>query len=116
MELKKRQQMQERIKFDILKIFRKHLLDIDFYYYRGGRTLFVTYEDFKPEQHARQLLKRVVTGKWNIVIRREFSSKNIMNTMLDMYRQNRVAVVDMVNNELVPFEIRDYVNGRMATK
>ena len=36
--------------------------------------------------------------------------------MLDMYRQNRVAVVDMVNNELKPFEIRDYVNKRMASK
>ena len=116
MKQNERQQKQEQAEAAIRKILGKHLLDIDFHYYRGGRTLFVTYEDCKSEQDTRQLLKRAVTGKWNIVLRRGFSNKNVMNTMLDMYHQNRVAVVDMVNGELMPYGIRDYVDGRMAAK
>lgn len=116
MKQKERQQKQEQVEATIRKIFGEHLLDVSFHYYRGGRSISINYEDLKPEQEMRSELKLAVIGKWNFVLLRKFSAKNVMNTMLDLYNKNRVAVVDMKNGELKPFTIQAYVNGLMAVK
>lgn len=45
------------------------------------------------------------------IFRHDRKELNIMVTMLDMYKENKVAVVDLVDGELKPYEIRDYVDG-----
>lgn len=116
MKQNERQQKQKQAEAVVRKIFGEHLLDVSFHYYRGGRSIFINYEDLKPEQEMRSELKRAVIGKWNFVLLRKYSTKNVMNTMLDLYNKNRVAVVDIKNGELRPFTIQAYVNGLMAVK
>lgn len=43
------------------------------------------------------------------------TEEQIIQTLLHLYRNNRVAVVEMRNGELKPYTIADYVD-RMAEK
>lgn len=38
------------------------------------------------------------------------SDKELAKALLDMYRQNRVAIVDRYDGELAPFTIKEYVD------
>lgn len=42
------------------------------------------------------------------------SDLKVMITMFNIYRRNRVAVVDVENGELCPYEVRDFVDRKMV--
>lgn len=44
-------------------------------------------------------------------MRRVYSNKLIKDTLFDVYNKNHVAIVDMVNGELKPYTIRDYIHN-----
>lgn len=88
--------------------------EADFCYYRGQKAVFVTYEDFKPEEEVKQKLCELLGSEWKVVVKRVYSDLTIMLTMLKLYKENRVAIVDEEDGELRPYTIRAYVYKRMA--
>lgn len=113
MKPKERIRNERRIENALREIFGCHLASIEFGYYRGGRKIYVAYEDFKPYDETRALVRDVLQGKWNLILRRSYSSEYVKNTLLEIYNKNRIAVVDVVNGELKPYPIRVYVLNMM---
>ena len=116
MKPEERKQIQKQIEDAIRSILGDHFISVDFCYYRGGRGIVVTYEDFKPEAEVKEEITKVIEGRWRIITVREFSNENIMHTMLGIYKENRVAVVDQENGELKPYTVQAYVNRMMSQK
>ena len=114
MKQNERKQMQKRIEEAVRGILGTHFISVDFCYYRGGKGIVVTYEDYKPEAEVKEEIMKVIEGRWKIITVREFSNENIMHTMLGIYKQNRVAIVDQVNGELKPYTVQAYVNRIMT--
>lgn len=116
MKQTERKQVQRQIEEAVRAILGDHFISVDFCYYRGGKGIVVTYEDYKPEAEVKEEITKVMEGRWRIITVREFSNENIMHTMLGIYKQNRVAVVDQENGELKPYTVQGYVNGIMDGK
>ena len=114
MKQTERKQVQRQIEEAVRGILGDHFISVDFCYYRGGKGIVVTYEDFKPEAEVKEEITKVIEGRWKIITVREYSNENIMHTMLDIYKENRVAVVDVENGELKPYTVQAYVNRMMA--
>lgn len=107
---KKERRQQEQAAETVLRgIFGESFKEADFCYYRGNKAVLVTYEDFKPEAEAKRMAVEALGAGWNVVVKREYSDLAIMMAMLKIFKQNRVAVVDEVDGELRPFQIREYV-------
>ena len=116
MNSKERKRNEQRIEDALRELFGRHLVSIEFEYYRGGREISVTYEDFKPYAEARALICEVLQGKWMLFLHRNYSNERIKNALFDMYNLNRVAVVDVENGNLKPYTIRNYIYGLMDKK
>ena len=114
MKQKERKQVQKQIEEAIRGILGEHFINVDFCYYRGGKGIIVTYEDYKPEASVKEEIAKAIEGRWRIIVEREYSNENIMHTMLGVYKENRVAVVDCENGELKPYTVQAYVNRIMA--
>ena len=84
--------------------------EVDFCYWRGRKSMLVVYEDYKPEDEAKREVTEAVGSEWKVVVKREFSDVTVMLTMLNLYKENRIAVVDMEDGELRPYTVRAYVN------
>lgn len=106
----------KKIEDSIRDILGDNFKSVDFYYCQGKREVIVTYVDFKPEPEVKgEIIKRIEEG-WDIILQREYSQENIMRTMLDIYNENRIAIVDCENGELKPYTVRSYVNRIMSNK
>ena len=114
MKQKERKQVQKQIEEAVRGILGDHFISVDFCYYRGGKGIIITYEDYKPEVSVKEEIAKAVEGRWKIITVREYSNENIMHTMLGVYKQNRVAIVDQVNGELKPYTVQAYVNRIMS--
>ena len=107
----------EKLIEDMLReIIGHHLVSVDFWYRRGSRCIFVTYEDFKPYLEVQAMVRKVLQGKCNLTLIRNYSNEQIKNTLFEVYSENKVAVVDMVNGELRPYTIRNYIHDLMSKK
>ena len=75
--------------------------------------MFVTYKDCNPEAVVKREVMEAVGPEWKVV-KREFSDVTVMLTMLKLYKENRIAVVDVEEGELRPYAVRTYVNRLMG--
>ena len=116
MKPKEREKNERRIEDALREMLGHHLVGVDFWYHRGSRGIFVTYEDFKPYEEVQTMIRDILQGKWELTLHRIYSNKLIKDTLFDVYNANRVAVVDMVDGELKPYTIRNYIHGLMAKK
>ena len=116
MKAKERERNERTIKDTLREILGSHLISVDFLYNRGRKNILVTYEDFKPFLEVQSLILKSLQGKWNLTLIRNYSNEQIKNTLFEVYSENRVAVVDMVNGELKPYTIRNYIHDLMAKK
>ena len=111
MKPKKREENERCIKNALREILGRHLIGVEFWYQRGSKKIFVTYKDFKPHIEIEPIIRKVSREKWSIILRRVYSNKLIKDTLFDVYNKNHVAIVDMVNGELKPYTIRDYIHN-----
>ena len=116
MKTKEREKNERRIEDALREVFGRHLVSVEFWYHRGGRGIFVTYEDFKPYVEAQTMIRDILQGRWKLTLQRIYSNERIKDTLFDVYNKNRAAVVDVVNGELKPYTIRNYRHGLMAKK
>lgn len=116
MKPKEKRQQEQEIREALEDFFGEAYKEADFCYYRGKKGVLVTYEDFKPEREVKEKVCELVGDGWNVVLKREFSDLTVMLTMLRLYKENRIAVVDVINGELTPYQVRVYVNMLMAEK
>ena len=65
-------------------------------------------------EEVKQKLCELLGSEWKVVVKRVYSDLTIMLTMLKLYKENRVAIVDEEDGELKPYTIRAYVYKRMA--
>lgn len=113
MTKKERRQQEQAAETVLRDIFGESFKEADFCYYRGKKAVLVTYEDFKPEDEAKRMAVDALGSGWNVGVKREYSDLAIMMAMLKMFKQNRVAIVDVEEGELRPYEIREYVLRQM---
>lgn len=116
MTKKERRQQEQKVRGILEDFFGEAYKEADFCYYRGNKAVLVTYEDFKPEEEVKQKLCELLGSGWKVVVKREYSDLAIMMAMLKMFKQNRVAVVDEVDGELRPFQIRHYVLRQLESQ
>lgn len=116
MKPKEKQQQEQKVREALEDFFGEAYKEADFCYYRGKKGVLVTYEDFKPERDVKEKVCELVGDGWNVALKREFSDLTVMLTMLRLYKENRVAIVDVVDGELKPYQVRVYVNMLMAEK
>lgn len=116
MKLKERREQERKLEDALRGIFGASFKEADFCYHRGKKGLLVTYEDFKPESELKPVVQEAVGSEWRVVLKREFSDVAIMLTLLKLYKENRVAVVDIIDGELRPYQIRQYVNWMLTGK
>ena len=116
MKHKEREQTQKQIEDAIHGILGEHLHSVSFCYYQGGRDVIVSYEDFKTESEVKGEIRKLLNGKWRVVVERTYSNESIINAMLGIYQANRVAIVDLKNGELKPYTARCYVNNLLSQK
>ena len=114
METKERHQQEQRIREALADFFGDSYREAEFYYSRTKKGILITYDDFKPEREIKEKVADIVGKDWNIVLKREFSDLTIMLTMLKLYKENRVVIVDAEDGKLKPYTIRAYVYMRMA--
>ena len=112
-EIKERRNEEKRVWEALRHLFKDCLVDIEFGYYKHMKGMIVTYEDYKPEDAVKQEVMESVGNDWKVVLKREFSDLSIMMTMLKLYKENRIAVVDEEGGELRPYTVRAYVNRLM---
>ena len=92
------------------KFFGQGVYQVDFAKARGGRLgALVTYTDFLSEHLAGQMLADIIPSEVHVVLKREYGELTIMLTLLKLYKENRVAIVDEINGELRSYQIRHYV-------
>ena len=113
METKERHQQEQRIREALTDFFGDSYREAEFYYSRTKKGILITYDDFKPEREIKEKVADIVGKEWNIVLKREFSDLTIMMTLLKLYKENRVVIVEMAAGNLKPYTIRMYVNGLM---
>jgi hypothetical protein len=116
MKPKEREKNERRIEDALREMFGRHLVGVEFWYHRGGRGIFVTYEDFKPYEEVQTMIRDILQGRWKLTLQRIYSNERIKDTLFDVYNKNRVAVVDMVNGELKPYTIRNYIHNLMMKR
>ena len=116
MKPKEKRLQEQKIREALEDFFGEAYKGADFCYYRGKGGVLVTYEDFKPESEVKEEVCELVGDGWNVVLKREFSDLTVMLTMLKLYKENRIAIVDVINGELTPFQVRVYVNMLMSEK
>lgn len=109
-----RKQEEQQVRGVLDGIFGTSLKEAEFCYYRGSKAILVTYEDFKTEDEAKRLAVDALGSDWKVVVKREYSDLTIMLTMLRLYKENRIAVADVVEGELRAFPVRVYVNSLMG--
>lgn len=113
MKPKEKRQQEQQVREVLEDFFGEAYREADFCYYRGKKAVLVTYEDFKPEEEVKQSLCELLGSEWRVVVKRVFSDLTVMLTLLKLYKENRVAVVDRVDGELRPYTIREYVWRKM---
>lgn len=113
MKRTERRQQEQEIEAMLRTILGDSFKEVDFCYYRKNRGMLVTYEDFKPEKDLLEEIRQAVGSEWNVVLKREYSDLAIMMAMLKMFKKNRVAIVDIEEGELRPYQIREYVLRQM---
>lgn len=111
MKPKEREKNERHIENALREIFGRHLVAVEFCYRRGSRKIFVTYKDLKPYVEIQGMIRKTLKGRWIIIPRCVYSNKLIKDTLFDVYNKNRIAVVDMVDGELKPYTIRNYIHG-----
>lgn len=111
MKPKEREKNERHIEDALREVFGRHLVSVEFWYHRGGRGIFVTYEDFKPYVEAQTMIRDILQGRWKLTLQRIYSNERIKNTLFDAYNKNRIAVVDVENGELKPYTIRNYIHN-----
>lgn len=116
MKPKEREKNERRIEDALHELFGRHLVGVEFWYHRGSRGIFVTYEDFRPYEEVQTMIRDILQGRWKLTLQRIYSNKLIKDTLFDVYDANRVAVVFMVDGELKPYTIQNYIHGLMAKK
>lgn len=113
MTRKERRQMECQVEAKIRGCLGNNFKEVDFCYWRGRKSMLVVYEDYKPEDAVKSDVMEAVGPEWKVVVKREFSDVTVMLTMLNLYKENRIAVVDMEDGELRPYTVRAYVNRLM---
>ena len=116
MKPKEREKNERRIEDALRELFGRHLVGVEFWYHRGSRGIFATYEDFKPYEEVQTMIRDILQGRWKLTLQRIYSNERIKDTLFDVYNKNRVAVVDMVNGELKPYTIRNYIHNLMMKR
>lgn len=109
MKPKEKKRMEQDIRIALHGYFGDSLREVDFCYWRDSRGVLVTYQDFKPESDIKEEVSALVGDGWRVVLKREYGELTIMLTLLKLYKENRVAIVDEINGELRPYQIRHYV-------
>ena len=111
MKPKEREKNERRIKDALREVFGCHLVNVEFWYHRGGRGIFVIYEDFKPYLEAQSMIRDMLQGRWKLTLQRIYSNERIKDALFDVYNENRVAIVDIENGKLKPYTIRNYIHN-----
>ena len=109
-----RKQMERQAEAALRQCLGDNFREVDFCYWRGSKSMLVVYEDYKSESEAKREVMEAVGPEWKVVVKREFSDMTVMLTMLKLYKENRIAVVDVEEGELRPYEVRAYVNRLMG--
>lgn len=113
-EIKERRNEEKRVWEALRHLFKDCLVDIEFGYYKHMKGMIVTYEDYKPEDAVKQEVMESVGNDWKVVLKREFSDLSIMMTMLKLYKENRVIIVDCHDGKLCHYKIREFANRLMC--
>lgn len=113
MTRKERRNEEEIVRVALHQCLGNNFKEVDFCYWRGRKSMIVVYEDYKPEDEAKREVTEAVGLEWKVVVKREFSDVTVMLTMLKLYKENRIAVVDVEDGELRPYTVRAYVNRLM---
>ena len=109
MKRKERKLFEQRTEDALRGFFGRSFRSVEFCYFCGRGGMIVTYEDFKPEREIKEEVNRLVDEGFNVVLKREYSDLAVMLTMLKLYRENRIAIVDEWEGELRAFAVREYV-------
>lgn len=109
-----RKQEEQQVRGVLDGIFGTSLKEVSFCYFRGSKAILVTYEDFKTEDEAKRLAVDALGSDWKVVVKREYSDLTIMLAMLRLYKENRIAIADVVEGELRAFPVRVYLNKVMS--
>lgn len=109
MTRKERKQFEQRTEEALRGFFGDSYRSAEFCYFRGRGGVLVTYEDFKPEHEIKDEVRQLVNENFNVVLKREYSDLTIMLTMLKLFKENRIAIVDEWNGELRVSQVREYL-------
>lgn len=109
MKTKERIQEEKRIRQALDLIFKKQLKEVFFCYNRNSKAILITYMDFRPVHQLQEEVERSIGKEWIVTLKREYSEKHIMQTLLNIFKENKIGICYLKDGEIAYSTIRGYV-------
>ena len=109
MKTKERIQEEKRIRQALDLIFKKQLKEVFFCYNRNSKAILITYMDFRPVHQLQEEVERNIGKEWIVTLKREYSEKHITQTLLNIFKENKIGICYLKDGEITYSTIRGYV-------